>query len=414
MSQSVQTTILIILPLLLQLAGLVFAVLVDSYISRKNRKLLIIIAVLVFSLIIQNLVDFAAHGEPDMARIRTVADIYGYAVRPVVLVLFMDIVGTHRKHTVEWILVIANAAVYMTALFSGISFRISPVNGFERGPLGYTCHVISFIFLGLLIADTVRETNWREKGELFIPIGNASVIVAAVIVDMTIGSTVMYIAFLTVAVVSSCVFYYIWLHLQFVREHEQALLAEQRIQVMKSQIQPHFLFNTLSTIQALCRTDPEKAFHTIEKFGQYLRQNIDSLDQSDLIPFERELEHTRIYAEIEMIRFPSITVEYNISDNSFDVPALTVQPIVENAIRHGIRVRKNGIVSVSTFRTEDDHVIVIKDNGKGFDTEAAANADGTHIGIQNVRERVEKICGGSLDIESVPGKGTTVTIKIPV
>ena len=209
----------------------------------------------------------------------------------------------------------------------------------------------------------------------------------------------------------------IWLHLQLSRRHERELIehlqAEQRIRIMVSQIQPHFLFNTLSTIQALCRIDPEKASDTVEKFGQYLRQNIDSLNRVGLIPFEKEIEHTRIYAEIEQIRFPSTRITYELEDTDFTLPALTVQPLVENAIRHGVRIRSRGEVAILTRREEGAHVIVIRDNGRGFDVEQALNADSSHIGIRNVRDRIEQMCGGSLGIESRIGEGTTVTIRIP-
>ena len=183
---------------------------------------------------------------------------------------------------------------------------------------------------------------------------------------------------------------------------------------MKTQIQPHFLYNTLSTIQALCDIDPEKASETTGKFAKYLRNNLESLDRTDRIPFEKDMEHTLIYTDIEMIRFPNIRIEQDIEDEDFTLPALTVQPIVENAIRHGVRIREEGIVRISTRRDGDCHEIVISDNGKGFDIEKAGDGGGLHIGVKNVRERIERMCGGTLDIKSRMDEGTVVTIRIPV
>lgn len=252
-----------------------------------------------------------------------------------------------------------------------------------------------------------------KGAEVWLPIFNALLIIGAVILDTMVYYQDYPVTFLTITVVSSNVFYYIWLHLQFVREHENALMAEQRIQIMMTQIQPHFLYNTLSTIQALCRIDPEKAFSITEKFGAYLRQNIDSLEQPNLIPITKELEHTKVYADIEMIRFPKIRVEYKMEDEAFSLPALSIQPLVENAIRHGVRVRNNGLVSVTTQKQPGYHEIIIRDNGKGFDPEDDSETDGTHIGIRNVRERIEGMCSGTLLVESRIGEGTTVTIRIP-
>ena len=189
-------------------------------------------------------------------------------------------------------------------------------------------------------------------------------------------------------------------------------MAEQRIEIMMTQIQPHFLNNTLSTIQALCRIDPEKAFDTTAKFGTYLRQNIEFLNQPDLIPLEKEIEHTRLYADIERLRFPNITVVYDLGDTEFSLPVLTIQPLVENAIRHGVRIRKSGLVTVRTQAYDDRHEITITDNGKGFEPRTATRG-GMHIGIQNVRERIERMCGGTLKIDSKIGEGTTVTIQLP-
>ena len=114
-----------------------------------------------------------------------------------------------------------------------------------------------------------------------------------------------------------------------------------------------------------------------------------------------------------IVWFENIRVEYDIDDAAFSLPALTIQPIVENAIRHGVRIREEGIVRVSTRLVDGCHEISISDNGVGYDASSINGGDGMHIGINNVRERIEKLCRGTMTIESVPGKGTTVTFRIP-
>ena len=183
---------------------------------------------------------------------------------------------------------------------------------------------------------------------------------------------------------------------------------------MVSQIQPHFLYNTLSTIQALCDTDPATAKRTVEQFGLYLRQNIASLSLESLITLEQELAHTRIYVDIERLRFENIEVHYDIQTEDFEVPALTLQPLVENAIRHGVRNREQGEVSIASRRRDGLYEIVVRDNGQGFDADRIDRMNQSHIGIRNVRERIERMCGGTVTVESVIGKGTIATIQIPV
>ena len=413
LSQQTVNLLAILLPQLIQLAGLAFAVLIDSYIESRHRRIMLIIVALAFGLVVQNYADALLTTRVSMPAVRTIFGIIGYSVRPVILALFFYIASPEGRHWPAWILVGVNALVYLSALFSDISFVIDANNAFRRGPLNFCCFYVSFALIIQLLFVTIRK--YRDVGlrEILLPVFIVLLIVGSFLLDITVGLVDQPVAFLTMGVISGSMLYYIWLHLQFVRQHERALQAEQRIQIMMSQIQPHFLYNTLSTIQALCREDPARAEQVVKRFGSYLRQNIDSLSQSGLIPFDKELEHTQVYASIEQERFSNIRVEYDICDEGFFVPALTVQPLVENAIRHGVRIREDGRVTVAARRREGAHEIVIRDNGKGFNP-AEAQGDGRHIGIQNVRERVEKLCGGTLTIDSRPGEGTTVTVRIPV
>lgn len=395
----------------LQIIGLFFAVLIDQYISKEQRKTFLIVDALLAVLVIENQVGEALDFATTPYSIWVFLNILGYIIRPVVIMLFIRIIDDENQQTPLWALVGINTIIYMTAFFSPIA--ISYTGGyFSRGPLGYSCHVVSLILILWNIAFTFYKYRDKIHREGIIPIFVSFSIILSVFADTSLGFNAP-VTFLTTTMVSGCVFYYVWLHLQFVREHEDALKAEQRIQIMISQIQPHFLYNTLSTIQALCHADPEKAAEISEKFGTYLRQNLDSLDQSDLIPINKELEHTKIYSDIEQIRFPSIQVKYNVEEADFLLPALTIQPMVENAIRHGVRGKKQGIINVTSQKLESCYEIRIEDNGKGFDVESLATMENTHIGIRNVKGRIETLCNGEFSIESVKDEGTCVIIRIP-
>ena len=404
----------ILIPVLLQIFGLSIAVSMDIYIQKRQKKIMMFILFLVLSLIVQNVSEYTLARHIAMPYVRTIVAVYGYCVRPFIILMFFYILDSGKRHTVLWILTGINAVVYMTALFTDkISFYINSNNHFVRGPLSFTCHYVSTAMLGFLAYMTLKDCIKTRKSESLIPILNVLIIVGSFVCDGVLETDVVCVTYLTIAVVSSTVFYYIWLHMKFVREHEKALMAEQRIQIMMSQIQPHFLYNTLSTIQALCRTDPEKASVVTERFGKYLRQNLESLSQTELIPVSKELEHTKIYSEIENVRFDNIRVEYDTPETDFMIPALSIQPLVENAIRHGVRIRKNGIVKVSTVKVPNGYEITVEDNGKGFDTSSIETADNTHIGLRNVRERIKKMCGGTFQIESTENVGTKITLHIP-
>lgn len=397
---------------LMALTGLFLTVLYDPYINRKHRSALLHVIGLCFLLIVQNYTeDWLVAGEPRVL-LRTIVAIIGYAVRPVVIVLFCTIV-TPRKRRWPWILVIINACVHLTALFSPICFYISDTNHYGGGPLCDFCLYVSMVLLAYLLYLTFRGYGKKSKGELMIPVIALIIILVGIWMDSAVNSERQPIANLTVAMVISSIFNYIWLHLQFVKEHEDDLKAQQRIRIMMSQIKPHFLFNALNTIRALYSKDPHLADKTIEGFSMYLRQNLESLGQPELIPLSKELEHTRFYAEIEMLQYPSIQVEFRIGDEDLMIPSLTIQPLVENAIRHGVRSREHGLVTVDVQREEGGHRITIADNGVGFDPSAPRNTGRTHIGMDNVRNRVEQMCGGRMTVESEKGKGTTVTLWIP-
>lgn len=416
MIENLRMDITLIIPLVLQMVGLLFIVLLDSYIRREQRRIMLIIIAVVISLIVQNFIGYLLDLDGTMPYARTVDGIYGYIMRPVVLILFCYLVNDRRKYTFAWVLLGINTALYLTAFFSRLTFWIDETNRFHRGIFGYSCHVASALILLELTTVTIMRYGRDERPNIIISLTNAGLIVVSVVVDTTVDYREYPATYLTMATVTACVFFYIWMHLQFVREHEDDMRAKQRIQIMISQIQPHFLFNTLSTIQALCEIAPDKAGEVTEKFAAYLRQNIDSLSQDNLIPFEKELEHTKTYADIEMVRFPHIEMKYFIEDDDFYIPALTIQPMVENAIRHGVRGRKKGAVVVVMSKMVDNvHEIIVSDNGKGIDESEkdGATMDGTHIGIQNVRERIEKMCGGTVSIESREGRGVIVRIRIP-
>ncbi len=188
---------------------------------------------------------------------------------------------------------------------------------------------------------------------------------------------------------------------------------KQQMQLMTSQIQPHFIFNALSSIRQISK-DKETA-DLILDFSNYLRMNLETLSYDACVPFEKELEHTKQYLRIEQLRFGErLAVSYDLQCMDFEIPPLTLQPIVENAIKHGILERINGgTVRITSVREENHIVITVADDGVGFDPEHKKEDGRVHIGIENVRARLERMVGGSLVIDSEVGKGTTIQILIP-
>jgi len=192
-------------------------------------------------------------------------------------------------------------------------------------------------------------------------------------------------------------------------------LTESRISIMLSQIQPHFLYNALAVISRLCDKDPAQAKEATKSFSDYLRGNMNLLESAEPIPFQNELNHTIGFLNLEKAMYgEALNVIYDIQTINFKLPALTVQPIAENAIKHGIGKKEGGgTVKISAIETESYYFVIIADDGVGFEPEKMINNGEQHIGINNVRLRLLAQCRGSLEIKGKPGAGTTATIIIP-
>ena len=192
-----------------------------------------------------------------------------------------------------------------------------------------------------------------------------------------------------------------------------AQLAQSRISTMMSQIRPHFIYNTLGSIEQLCYIEPPKAGKLVHDFAMYLRGNFGELDNPRPIRMSQEMEHVRYYISIESVRFPDMTFTFDMKSNDFMLPALSIQPIVENAIKHGLMpLDRGGSVHVTSWETPSSYCVCVEDNGVGFDTNILLD-ERKHIGLRNIRERMESTVNGSMTIESTPGKGTKVQLTIP-
>ena len=311
-------------------------------------------------------------------------------------------------------------AVYVVLLVSAeltdvLTYHVSD-NYYYRGPL-YPLMLLPIVAILLLNLAGVMRRRAQFSQKAFL-----SFLIA--ILPMTAAMLAQMFAdvfpLLDIGYVSSALAMY---GLILSDQIEQSLSQQRenarlQTEIMLSQIQPHFLYNTLGAIQELCDSDPKTAGAATAKFSRYLQGNMMSLAESGAIAFEVELKHTKAYLELEQLRFmDKLIVRYEITCTDFELPTLTLQPIAENAVRHGARGKKKGAgtVTLATREYPDRWEITVTDDGPGFDPEAPTlrNDGRAHIGIQNVRERLRSISGGDLRIESEIGKGTKATIILP-
>ena len=198
--------------------------------------------------------------------------------------------------------------------------------------------------------------------------------------------------------------------------HKETELALQRNKQTLSQIRPHFIFNALGSIEELCVVDAKKAENAVHYFAKYLRANMDALGETDMVSFETELEHIHNYIWLEKMRFDD-ELEYieDIQVDSFMIPTLSIQPLVENAVKHGMMGKEEGTlhVKIRTYQQDENYVIEVSDDGCGFDTNQKKDDGRSHVGMSYAKSSIENRLGGTIVIDSVIGNGTKVSIVIP-
>lgn len=201
------------------------------------------------------------------------------------------------------------------------------------------------------------------------------------------------------------------------RERErESLMAEERIRILHDQIKPHFIYNALTGIYYGMDENIPQSKKALKSLAGYLRGSLDVLDERDNVKFEKELDTVRCYLEVEAFRFDDqVSFEVDARDTDFLLPAFSLQTLVENAVRHGIRKKDppEGCVRIRSWFDDGMHRVEIEDDGIGFDVEKARDKDGVHIGLVNTEKRLELMCGGTMEVESEPGVGTRIVLSIP-
>lgn len=212
-------------------------------------------------------------------------------------------------------------------------------------------------------------------------------------------------------------------------ELQSKLLKDAEIKALQAQVHPHFLFNAINTISALCRTDPEKARKLLLQLGVFFRSNLQGARQM-LIPLQKEIEHVRAFLTLEQARFPDkyvVEMEIDPSLEKVLIPPFTLQPLVENAIRHAFSKAnrgEKGKVTIRAYRENEQMILMTEDNGKGIPYDLLSSLGkqmvksdiGTGTALYNIRKRIEEIYGSeaSFEIDSEANAGTKITIKLPI
>ena len=398
----------------LLVALIVFSATFKGFSSKSVRgKYFFLLLSATMAALVADIAAWLCEGHPSVAALTVISNTVASCAGQLAIICFMGYLTRSLYES-------SPAAAFTLRLFSvlgGLSILFSIGNAFfgyafAVNGQGHYHHSDSMImgvayllfpilaFLAIVLMAVFARSSTKVNRALFLVYTLFPV--AGIVLDYTVhGISLTYVG-LTVSVLTIYTSIYL---------KKQRLIEDQKNALMISQINPHFIYNTLSTIASMCDVSPNRAKYLTIDFSRYLRQNLSNLTNQGLIPFEQELGHVECYLKIEKARFREhLNVIYSIQCKDFDIPPLSVQPLVENAIKHGVTKRaEGGTVKISTYETDRHRVIEIIDDGVGFDT---ASTD-MHVGLANVRGRIAAMCKGEVSVKSTVGVGTRVTIELP-
>ena len=404
----------------LMVVGLVVAAVMPGMDRWSRRYFVAFFAVLTLC-ISTFFVDVIVYLKPDQVLTEKIVCFFEYLYISILLPLFT----VHLLHScgVDWqshplfkaalALWGAYLLILVTAQFTTSFYYITPDNRFYNGPLHPLLLVPLIATQSLNVACLLR---WRSRlsRKYFIAFMIYALPLLVTLIFRLFNYEPLFIGITNTISLSLCAASMFSIILmdqidQYFRQQRE--IAHQRASVMVLQMRPHFIHNTMTSIYYLCDQDPKKAQRVTMDFNTYLRKNFTAIASDHTIPFAEELEHTRAYLAVEQAQFEdNLSVEYDTPHTRFRLPPLTLQPIVENAVKHGMDPDSDPLhITIRTRETEAGSEILVSDNGPGY--EPAVDNE-PHIALANIRQRLEMMCGGTLDIMPRDGGGTVVRVKV--
>ena len=362
-------------------------------------------------------VELVIYGDPAMLQVEMAVG-FLQSLLPSILMTMLTVYLLHRcgedwRKSALFRAVLALWAVYFAILvaaqFSTLFYFYTSDGQLYIGPLFPLSMAPLAAVLALNLAGVIRRRDKLTKRLFYafliflIPMTIAVIVHAFVPVYLLINvGIVMTGVSMFIVIVSDQIE-------QYVRLQQET--ARQRASIAVLQMRPHFIHNTMTSIYYLCDQDPEVAKQVTMDFNTYLRKNLTAITKDDTIPFAEELEHTRAYLAVEQAQFASkLVVDYDTPHTQFHVPPLTLQPLAENAVKHGMNPNTVPLrVCIRTRKTEAGNEVVVEDNGPGFDP---AIANEPHTTLANIRQRLAMMCDGTLDIAPREGGGTVVKVTV--
>lgn len=403
--------------LLLMVMGICFAFIMPG-VDRWSKRFFMVFFSLIFLLCCFSLTEMLFYGVPGMDRVSVVANFWMSLLSviplPMMTLFLLHLSGESWKKSSLFRIVLVQFVIYFILLiiaqFTSAFFYVTPDNIFHFGSWYPLIVAPTFVIELLNLAGLVRRKNLLTKKQFVAILISLLPLTVALAVHLFVTSFPFIVTGITISAISM---YGIVLSDEIEQQlRQQWEIARQSAGIMALQMRPHFIHNTLMSIYYLCKQDPAEAQRVTLDFNNYLEKNLNVLASDETIPFSEELEHTVAYLNVEQALYDeNLFVEYDTPHTAFRVPPLTLQPIVENAVKHGLDPDSEPLfISVQTRKTDSGSEIIVSDNGPGFEP---VDDDKPHIALANIRQRLEMMCYGEMTIMQREGKGTVVRLIIP-
>jgi len=403
--------------LLMMMVGIAFSAFMPA-LDRWSKRFFITLFSILLLYVVAIFIDMIIYTDPNMATAEKVIVILEYlffsSLTPMPMFFLLHRCGESIKNSRLFRAVMTLWGIFCFTLavspFSNIFYYATPDNQYFRGP----CYALLLVPLAVIMILNIQSLIKRRKKlskRLFaaLLVYLLTMVIATIIymfasVEMlALFGIVLCALTMFVVIISDNVEHYM---------QQQREISKQRASLMVLQMRPHFIYNSMLGIYYLCDQNPEKAKQVTLDFTTYLRKNFTAIASEDTIPFPDELEHTRAYLAVEQAQLEDVLfVTFDTPHTMFRLPPLTLQPIVENAVKDGMRSSSDPIhISVLTRQTDTSSVIIVEDDGPGYDP---VDDHQPHIALDNIRQRLELMCNGKLSITARKGGGTSVKVTIP-
>lgn len=396
----------------------IFVTIVMPGIDDRTRHFFIPFFSILLLYVILCVADMFTYYDPDMAQAQRIISYFEsllYSlIMPLLTIYLLRNCGEKLRESklfrFVFVLWIMSFTMLQTTLFTNLFYYITDDNKFVRGDLYTLMCAPSVLTIVVTLRGLILRRNKFNRRHFFsflaclLPLTIVSVLHIYISVFPLLGVCLTLTILLMFMInLLDLIEYYM---------RQQAEISRQRANIAILQMRPHFIYNTMTGIYYLCDQDPEKAKQVTLDFTTYLRKNFTAIASEDTIPFSEELEHTRAYLAVEMAQFEDIlSVDYDTPHTHFRLPSLTLQPIVENAVKYGCDPDSEPLhIVIRTRSTDSGSEITVEDNGPGY---VDVDDNKPHIALANIRQRLELMCGGTISISKRERGGTVVRIIIP-